>query len=138
MKGAHVPNARIPAESAVDRVGAVARALTSTAGGVPELQRQVVRTAASIAGDGAAAAMALREGEHLSVRVVDSDRPGLDAFSGWEADPEVTAGHSVRRVVRGRGSLLVLPMSYEDELVGALAVMSPSGQPRLDGDVEAF
>ena len=115
----------------------MARALTSTAGGVPELQRQVVRTAASIAGDGAAAAMALREGEHLSVRVVDSDRPGLDAFSGWEADPEVIAGHSVRRVVRGRGSLLVLPMSYEDELVGALAVMSPSGQPRLDGDVEA-
>ncbi len=137
MKGAHVPNARIPAESAVDRVGAVARALTSTAGGVRELQRQVVRTAASIAGDRAAAAMALREGEHLSVRVVDSDRPGLDAFAGWEADPEVIAGHSVRRVVRGRGSLLVLPMSYEDELVGALAVMSPSGQPSLDGDVEA-
>jgi signal transduction histidine kinase len=137
MKGAPIANARIPAESAVDRVGAVARALTSTAGGVPELQRQVVRTAASIAGVGAAAAMALREGEHLSVRVVDSDRPGLDAFAGWEADPEVIAGHSVRRVVRGRGSLLVLPMSYEDELVGALAVMSPSDQASLDGDVEA-
>jgi signal transduction histidine kinase len=137
MKGARVPNAHIPAASAVDRVGAVARALTSTAGGVPELQRQVVRTAASIAGDGAAAAIALREGEHLSVRIVDSDRPGLDAFAGWEADPDVIAGQSVRRVVRGRGSLLVLPMSYEDELVGALAVMSPSDEAGLDGDVEA-
>src|ERR1700681_4476549 len=133
MKGARVPNAHIPAESAVDRVGAVARALTSTAGGVPELQRQVVRTAASIAGDGAAAAMALRAGEHLSVRVVDSDRPELNAFAGWEADPEVIAGHSVRRVVRGRGSLLVLPMSYEEELARGLAVMCPSEQPRLHG-----
>lgn len=137
MKGGPVPNAHIPVESAVDRVGAVARALTSTAGGVPELQHHVVRTAASIAGNRAAAAMALREGEHLSVRVFDSDRPGLDAFAGWEADPEVIAGHSVRRVVRGRGSLLVLPMSYEGELVGALAVMSPSDQAGLDGDVEA-
>jgi signal transduction histidine kinase len=137
MKGAPVTNARIPAESAVDRVRAVARALTSTAGGVPELQRQVVRTAASIAGDGAAAAIALREGEHLSVRVVDPHHPGIDAFAGWEADPEVIAGHRVRRVVRGRGSLLVLPMSYEDELVGALAVMSASDQASLDGDVEA-
>jgi signal transduction histidine kinase len=137
MKGAPVPNAHIRAESAVDRVGAVARALTSTASGVPELQRQVVRTAASIAGDGAAAAIALREGEHLSVRVVDAHHPGIDAFAGWEADPEVIAGHRFRRVVRGRGSLLVLPMSYEDELVGALAVTSPSDDLSLDGDVEA-
>jgi signal transduction histidine kinase len=137
MKGAPVPNAHIPAESAVDRVGAVARALTSTAGGVLELQRQVVRTAASIAGHGAAALMALREGAHLSVRVVDPHHPGIDAFAGWEADPEVIVGHSVRRVVRDRGSLLVLPMSYKDELVGALAVMSPSDEASLDGDVEA-
>ena len=40
-------------------------------------------------------------------------------------------------MVRGRGSLLVLPMSYEGELVGALAVMSPSDQAGLNGDLEA-
>jgi signal transduction histidine kinase len=136
MKGARASNAHIRAESAVDRVDAVARALTSTADGVPELQRQVVCTAASIAGDGASAAIALREGEHLTVRVVDPHLPGLDTFTGWEADPEVIAGRRLSRVVHGRGSLLVLPMSYQGELVGALAVMSPSDQATLDGDVE--
>jgi signal transduction histidine kinase len=136
MKGARASNAHIRAESAVDRVDAVARALTSTADGVPELQRQVVCTAASIAGDGASAAIALREGKHLTVRVVDPHLPGLDTFTGWEADPEVIAGRRLSRVVLGRGSLLVLPMSYQGELVGALAVMSPSDQATLDGDVE--
>ena len=56
----------------------MARALTSTTGGVAELQREVVCTAASIAGAGAAAAIALREGERLGVRVVeDPHRPGV-------------------------------------------------------------
>ena len=45
-----VSQRHVPIESAVDRVGAVARALTSTTGGVAELQREVVCTAASIAG----------------------------------------------------------------------------------------
>ena len=56
MKG--TPHTHVPVEGAVDRVGAVARALTSTTGGVAELQREVVCTAASIAGDGAAASAA--------------------------------------------------------------------------------
>ena len=46
------------------------------------------------------------------------------------------AGRRVRRA-HGNGSLLVLPMSYEGELVGALAVMSPHDEAGLDGDVEA-
>ena len=50
MKGGPGSSVHIPVETAVDRVAAVARALTSTTGGVAELQRQVVRTAASIAG----------------------------------------------------------------------------------------
>ena len=36
----------------------------------------------------------------------------------------MVAGARVRRVVPGRGSLLVLPMSYGGEVVGALAVIS--------------
>jgi signal transduction histidine kinase len=134
MKG--TPHTHVPVEGAVDRVGAVARALTSTTGGVAELQREVVCTAASIAGDGAAAAIALREGEHLTVRVVDPHMTAPAAFEGWEAEPEVIAGRRVRRVVRGLGSLLVLPMSYRGEVVGALAVTSPSEDTTLDGDVE--
>ena len=69
MKGA--PNPHVPVESAVDRVSAVARALTSTTAGVASLQREVVRTAASIAGGGVTAAIALREGQRLGVRVFD-------------------------------------------------------------------
>jgi signal transduction histidine kinase len=134
MKG--TPRTHIPTLGAVDRVGAVARALTSTTGGVGELQREVVCTAASIAGDGAGAAIALREDEHLTVRVVDPHGTAPAVFEGWETEPEVIAGHRVRRVVRGRGSLLVLPMSYRGEVVGALAVTSPSDVTTFDGDVE--
>ncbi|MFZ0129478.1 MAG: HAMP domain-containing sensor histidine kinase [Candidatus Dormiibacterota bacterium] len=136
MKDAAGPDAHIPVDGAVDRVGAVARALTSTTGGVPELRREVVCTAASIAGEGATAAMALRAGDHLDVTVVDPHLQVPDAFAGWETLPEVIAGQRVRRVIEGQGTLLVLPMSYEHEVVGALAVMSPAGASDADTGVE--
>jgi two-component system, OmpR family, phosphate regulon sensor histidine kinase PhoR len=134
MKGAANPH--VPVESAVDRVSAVARALTSTTGGVAELQREVVCTAASIAGEGAAAAIALREGERLGVRVVDPHRAMPDAFDGWETAPDVIAGQRLRRVLPGSGSLLVLPMSHLGELVGALAVASMSDAATVDAEIE--
>ncbi len=119
------------------RAGAVARALTSTTGGVAELQREVVCTAASIAGTGALAAMALRDGEDLAVVVVDPHVSGPEAFTGWETVPEVIAGQRVRRVVPGGGCLLVLPMWYRDGVVGALAVQSSPGAAALDADAES-
>jgi two-component system phosphate regulon sensor histidine kinase PhoR len=134
MQGAR--DTHVPVEGAVDRVGAVARALTSTTGGVAALQLEVVCTAASIAGAGAAAAIALREGEHLTVRMLDPHGPGLAAFDGWEGMPEVIAGRRVTRVREGSGSLLVLPMSFRGEVVGALAVTSPAEVPTPDDDVE--
>jgi signal transduction histidine kinase len=134
MKGA--PNPNVPVESAVDRVSAVARALTSTTAGVASLQREVVRTAASIAGSGATAAIALREGERLSVRVFDPAASTPAVFDGWETEAEVVAGERVRRVVPGRGSLLVLPMSYGGQVVGALAVISPSDAATSDSGTE--
>ncbi len=134
MKGA--ANLHVPVESAVDRVSAVARALTSTTRGVAELQREVVCTAASIAGEGAAAAIALRQGERLSVTVVDPHRAMPDAFDGWETAPDVIAGRRLRRVLPGGGSLLVLPMSNLGELVGALAVASTSDGPTVDNELE--
>ena len=134
MKGAANPH--VPVESAVDRVSAVARALTSTTRGVAELQREVVCTAASIAGEGAAAAIALREGERLGVGVVDPHRAMPDAFDGWETAPDVIAGRRLSKVLADGGSLLVLPMSNRGELVGALAVASISGGPTVDNEVE--
>jgi signal transduction histidine kinase len=137
MKGTPGSNGHAPVEGAVDRVAAVARALTSTTNGVAAFQREVVRTAASIAGAGASAAIALREGEHLTVRVVDPDVAGPEALAGWEALPDVIAGRRLTRSGTGRGSLLVLPMSYQGEVVGALAVMAPSNAVPLDSDIEA-
>jgi signal transduction histidine kinase len=118
--------------SGVDRVSAVARALTATTGGVPALQREVVRAAAALAGDGATAAMALRDGDHLTL--VDLDPQELaGVIEGWERSPDVLAGRRVSRVVAGQGSLLVLPMFFRGAVVGALAVLSPpDAAPRTD------
>jgi signal transduction histidine kinase len=136
MKGGPGPSARISVETAVDRVAAVARALTSTTGGVAELQREVARTAASIAGPGASAAIALRDGERLTIRMVDPPADASNAFDGWESVPEVVAGRRVERAVSDRGSLLVLPMSLDGETVGALAVMLPAAAASIDADAQ--
>jgi signal transduction histidine kinase len=136
MHGVPGSAAHLPVAGAVERVDAVARALTSTTGGVAELQREVVCTAASIAGEGASAAMALREVDHMRVTVADPHLPVPETFEGWEALPDVIAGHRVRRADSGSGALLVLPMSYEGSVVGALAVMSPPGAANTDADIE--
>jgi signal transduction histidine kinase len=134
MKGDRNPHA--PVESPVDRVNAVARALTSTTDGVADLQREVVCTAASIAGDGATAALALRDGKRFRVRFVDPHVAMPDAFDAWEIEPDVIAGRRVPRVIPGRGSLLVLPMSYLGKVVGALAVISPADSATPEADAE--
>jgi signal transduction histidine kinase len=121
--------------SGVDRVSAVARALTATTGGVPALQREVVRTAAALAGDGATAAMALRDRDHLTLVSLDSQEP-VGVMEGWERSPDVLAGGRVGRVVAGEGSLLVLPMFFRGEVVGALAVLSPPGAAPRSDDTE--
>jgi signal transduction histidine kinase len=136
MKGGPDSNVPIPVETAVDQVAAVARALTSTTGGVAELQREVVRTAASIAGAGASAAIALHDGERLTVRMVGPPEGASETFDGWETAADVIAGRRVERGVAGRGSLLVLPMAFEGETVGALAVMVAADGDPIDRDAE--
>jgi signal transduction histidine kinase len=120
--------------SVVDRVSAVARALTTTTGGVVALQREVVRIAALLAGEGATAAMALREGDHFALANLDVP-VATGITDGWERSSDVLAGKRLSREVAGRGSLLVLPMFYGGEVIGALAVMSPH-TPRRSGDTE--
>jgi signal transduction histidine kinase len=121
--------------SGVDRVSAIARALTATTGGVEALQREVVRTAAALAGDGAVAAMALRVGDHFAVADLDPEPAGA-VIDGWEQSPGVLAGKRASRVVAGHGSLLVLPMFYRGDVVGALAVLSPPEAAPRSGDTE--
>jgi signal transduction histidine kinase len=121
--------------SGVDRVSAVARALTATTAGVPALQREVVRTAAALAGDGATAAMALRDGDHLALVNLDAQEPA-GVIEGWERSPDVLAGRRVGRVLASEGSLLVLPMFFRGAVVGALAVLSPPGAAPRSDDTE--
>ena len=133
------PPARVRADprglSGVDRVSAVARALTTTTAGVEALQREVVRTAAALAGDGAVAAMALRAGDHFIVADLDP-QPAGGVIGGWEHAPGVLAGKRSSRVVAGHGSLLVLPMFFRGDVVGALAVLSPPDAAPRSGDTE--
>jgi len=136
MKGTPRSKSHAGVLGAVDRVGAVARALTATTDGVEALRREVVSTAAAIAGDGASAAMALRDDETSSLQLVDSQEAGTDAFKGWEALPDVQAGRRTARTAAGGGSLLVLPMSSQGALVGALAVMTTSDDSPFGEDVE--
>ncbi len=138
MKGDPGLAPRALLESPVDRVGAVARALTSTTDGVARLRQEVVETAAAIAGAGASAAMALRDGETLNVHVTDLQTASLEAFGGWETIPEVLAGHRVHRTLAGLGSLLVLPMSYQGAVVGALAVMRPQSATATEDDPDGL
>jgi signal transduction histidine kinase len=121
--------------SVVDRVSAVARALTTTTQGVDALQREVVRTAATLAGDGATAAMALRADDHFELATVDVP-VAAGVTDGWERSPELLSGKRLHRLVPGIGSLLVLPMFYGGEVMGALAVLSPQDAPRRSYDTE--
>ncbi|HEY6469103.1 MAG TPA: HAMP domain-containing sensor histidine kinase [Candidatus Dormibacteraeota bacterium] len=121
--------------SVVDRVSAVARALTTTTGGVVALQREVVRTAATLAGDGATAALALRDDDHFVL--ANLDPPAVTVLTGdWERSPELLSGKRLHRLVPGEGSLLVLPMFYGGDVMGALAVLSPQHAPRRSYDTE--
>ncbi len=121
--------------SVVDRVSAVARALTTTTGGVVALQREVVRTAATLAGDGATAALALRDDDRFVL--ANLDLPAETVFTGgWERSPELLSGKRLHRLVPGEGSLLVLPMFYGGDVMGALAVLSPQQAPRRSYDTE--
>src|SRR2546428_450748 len=96
-------------------MGGVARALTTTTGGVAELQREVVRTAAAIAGEGATAALALCQGDAMQL---DFLGPGqhelptpLTAILGlsdliemcwdvWEEKPKLDAVRDIQLAAR--------------------------------------
>jgi two-component system, OmpR family, phosphate regulon sensor histidine kinase PhoR len=121
--------------SVVDRVSAVARALTTTTGGVVALQREVVRSAALLAGEGATAAMALREGDHFAPAPLDVP-VAAGITDGWEQSADVLAGRRLSREVPGKGSLLVLPMFHRGEVIGALAVLTPPDARERRDDTE--
>jgi signal transduction histidine kinase/HAMP domain-containing protein len=120
-----IERARARLDSAVERVSGVSRALTATTGGMTALHREVVRTAADIAGEGAAAVLAVRDGDALIAKAVHPQGSPLGDFVRWKASPGILQGNVVRETEEGFGSLLAVPMFYQDGVVGALAVISP-------------
>jgi len=102
----------------------------------------VVDAAASIAGRGAAALLLARDGDILVCRAshgVGGGRPTLD---GWGVAPLLLGGSGARvdspAPGWNAGGLLAVPMFYQDEVVGALAVIGRSGSTPADADAQSL
>ncbi|MBV8444739.1 MAG: HAMP domain-containing protein, partial [Candidatus Dormibacteraeota bacterium] len=119
-----IEDARKRLDSAVERVGNVSRALTTTTGGVAALQNEVVRAAAGIAGEGAMAVLATRQDDALHVQAVFPEDTSPQVFDGWEHFSDVLGGAVVRETNPDRGSLVAVPMFYQDRVGGALCVVN--------------
>jgi signal transduction histidine kinase len=128
-----IESARARLDSAVQRVSGVSRALTTTTGGVDALQREVVRTAAEISGEGSIAVLAVREEDQLVVRATYPEQTDGADLQAWGAAEPLLDGTVVRQKQRRR-SLLAVPMFYQDNVVGALAIIKPVGAPAAADD----
>ena len=139
---AAIEEARARLDRAVEQLGRVSRALTTTTGGVEALQQAVVEAAASIAGRGAAALLLVRDGDTLVCRAsagIGGGRPTLD---GWGVAPLLLSGSGARvdSPAKGwsAGGLLGVPMFYQEEVVGALAVISRAGSTVAEADAQSL
>ena len=128
--------ARARLDGAVERVSGVSRALTTTIGGLVALEREVVRSAAAIAGDASTAALALREGDAMIVHAVWPQDSSVKDLYAWDGSAGVLEGKVVREAQAAAGSLLAVPMFYQEQVVGALAIVAPSDLPAIDEDTE--
>ena len=109
-------------DGAVTRLHEVSRALTTTTDGVGALQAAVLSAAAAIAGGGAETMLFIRrEGVLVPVNNTGGTRQiSLDGI----AISELLAGRSIRALHDGL-HLLGVPMFYQNEVYGALAITSP-------------
>lgn len=132
-----IEQARARLDGAVDELGGVSRALTTTTRGIAGLQEAVVGAAAAIAGQGSAAFLLLRDGDHLALRAAHGVEGTPPDLGGWHIVPELLAGRTVRvdQPPPGwrAGGLLAVPMFYQDSVVGALAVVTRAGEPPVEG-----
>ncbi|MBV9101015.1 MAG: HAMP domain-containing protein [Candidatus Dormibacteraeota bacterium] len=128
--------ARARLDTNVERVGDVSRALTRTTAGVATLEDEVVRAASAIGGDGAAALLAVREGDALLPRAVHPTDAQLGDLDAWPSVRTVLAGTVVREQRADHGSMLAVPMFYQGDVVGALIVAAPANTPAVAEDDE--
>ncbi len=118
-------------DGSMSRLQRVSRALTTTTGGVERLQDAVLDSAASILGSGASSTLLGRSGDNLSpVRST-----GQTAFIGHTGISLLLAGDHVREQ-REDEHIVAVPMFYQEQVTGALAVSCP--QPVSDSDERAL
>jgi signal transduction histidine kinase len=120
-------------DASVGRLQDVSRALTTTTGGLEQLQDAVLGAAGAIAGGSASATMYTKRGvEILRMR---SRGPAMPDLVDVMSVDELSAGHSVRLEVGGRPAIAV-PMLFQESLTGVLLVASD--QPVADSDERAL
>jgi signal transduction histidine kinase len=137
-----IEQARARLDGAVDELGGVSRALTTTTRGVDGLQEAVVGAAAAIAGHGSAALLMMRDGDNLALRAVHGVEGHSPDLSSWNVVDELLQGRAVRvdQPPPGwqAGGLLAVPMFYQDIVVGALAVITRAGEPPVEGQEQTL
>jgi signal transduction histidine kinase len=107
-------------DGSVGRLQEVSRALTTTTGGIEELQDAVLAAADAIAGGSTSATVYTKRGaEILRMR---SRGPEMRDIEDMPVD-ELTAGRSVRLETGGRHAIAV-PMLFQEALTGVLVVAS--------------
>jgi signal transduction histidine kinase/HAMP domain-containing protein len=139
---AQIQAQRARLDDAVERLGGVSRALTTTTTGLPALHRAVVSAAARIAGQGAAAMLLVRENGQLVTHAMHAIEGEVRSLEGWNVEADLLAGRAVRvdHAPAGwrAGGMLAVPMFYQDQVVGALAVISRAGTKPVEGDEQAL
>ena len=139
---AEIQAQRARLDDAVERLGGVSRALTTTTAGVPALHSAVVSAAARIAGQGAAAMLLVREDGRLVTRATHAIEGSVSSLEGWNVEDSLLAGRAVRvdEAPPGwrAGGMLAVPMFYQDGVIGALVVITRAGLRPVEGDEQAL
>ena len=119
-------------DGSVGRLQEVSRALTTTTGGIEELQDGVLAAADAIAGGSTSATVYTKRGaEILRMR---SRGPEMPDIEDMPVDA-LTAGRSVRLETGGRHAIAV-PMLFQEALTGVLVVASD--RPVAESDERAL
>jgi signal transduction histidine kinase len=129
-------------DDAVERLGGVSRALTTTTTGEAALHKAIVGAAARLAGQGAAAMLLVNEDEHLVTRATHAVEGEVRTLEGWNVESDLLAGRAVRveQAPAGwrAGGMLAVPMFYQDKVVGAITVITRAGMAPVEGDEQAL
>jgi signal transduction histidine kinase/HAMP domain-containing protein len=119
-------------DGSVGRLQDVSRALTTTTGGIEELQDAVLAAADAIAGGSTSATVYTKRGaEILRMRSRGPEMPDIEEMPV----DELTAGRSVRLETGGRAAIAV-PMLFQEALTGVLVVASD--RPVAESDERAL